>query len=465
MPAMLKRQLQCRWLVLMIPGLVLMAAGCSSIAPAPSQSAVPHARLLAPDSPPSSPSKPETLPGYLVIVPPKHEEPAKPVIEPLTLDKLIDLAADNQPEIRAAQARAQAARGQLIQAGLYPNPILTWIGAQMLDKHNAAGEEGPLYLQEIVTARKLQLAERAAAHGVAAADWRAMTKWFDVMTRVRQAYYDVLTTQEEVNVSEELVDLAEKGYKAAQKMEKANALAAPDVLQARVELNQSKMRLAVSKERADAAWQLLTIAVGLPGMSAGPLVGNLKEPAPDYDWHPVAETVLTRSSEVQEALANVRQAEALLRRAQAERIPNVKLGVRPFYSFPEQDKRMDVEISMPLPCFNRNQGNIYSAEADVIRTRQGVQEVELKLQERLTSAFQRYRTARQQVELYRKEILRDADDSMRLVQQGYEKGDARYGYFALLQAQRTEAQVRLAYVQALSELWRSTAEISGLLQE
>jgi cobalt-zinc-cadmium efflux system outer membrane protein len=462
---MLTRQHRCRSIVLVLAGLVLLAAGCSPIAPAPRLADVPRARLLAPDSPPSSPSKPELLPGHVAIVPPKHAEPAQPVVEPLTLEKLIDLAAANQPEIRAAQARAQIARGQLIQAGLYPNPILTWIGAQMLDKHNAAGEEGPLYLQEIVTARKLQLAERAAAHGVAAADWKAMTKWFDVMTRVRQAYYDVLTTQEEVNVNLELVDLAEKGHKAAQRMEKANALAAPDVLQARVELNQSKMRLAAAKEKADAAWQLLTIAVGTPGLPAGPLVGTLKEPVPDYDWQPAVETVLTRSSELQEALANVRQAEALLRRARAERIPNLKIAVRPFYSFPEQDKRMDVEIGMPLPFFNRNQGNIYSAEFDVIRTRQGVEEVELKLQERLTSAFQRYRTARQQVELYRKEILRDAEDALRLVQKGYDRDDAKYGYFALLQAQRTEAQVRLSYVQALSDLWRSTAEISGLLQE
>jgi hypothetical protein len=44
---------------------------------------------------------------------------------------------------------------------------------------------------------------------------------------------------------------------------------------------------------------------------------------------------LTRSSEVQEAQANVLQAERLLRRAHAENIPNVQLSVRPLFAFPE----------------------------------------------------------------------------------------------------------------------------------
>src|SRR5262249_3747156 len=203
----------------------------------------------------------------------------------------------------------------------------------------------------------------------------------------------------------------------------------------------------------------------VPHLAPQPLAGSLHTPPPDYVWEPVAQTVLTRSSEIHEALATHQQAQALLRRARAEVVPNVTLGVRPFYSFPEQDKRLEFEISFPIPVFNRNQGNIYSAQADVIRTQEDVRLIELRLQERLAAAFQRYQVARQQVDVFRLQILPNAERSLQLVQLGYSRGDPKYGYLLLLQAQRTLAQAELAYVQALGELWRSATEIAGLLQE
>jgi outer membrane protein TolC len=82
----------------------------------------------------------------------------------------------------------------------------------------------------------------------------------------------------------------------------------------------------------------------------------------------------------------------------------------------------------------------------------------------LAAAFQRYRAARQQETLYRERLLVEARESESLVRLGYEKGDAKYSYTALLDTQRTLVQAKLAYVQILTDLWRSAADIAGLLQ-
>jgi cobalt-zinc-cadmium efflux system outer membrane protein len=174
--------------------------------------------------------------------------------------------------------------------------------------------------------------------------------------------------------------------------------------------------------------------------------------------------VLARSSELQEARAAVQQAEAMLRRAQVEWVPNLQLSVRPFYAFPEQKALVRVEAGAMLPLFNRNQGNIAAAQADLARAHQEVRQAELRLTERLTGAYQRYQNARLQTEVYDKQILPNAAESLRLVRLGYERGDPKYDYTAVLQAQRILVEARLAYVQALGDLWRAASEIAGLLQ-
>lgn len=156
------------------------------------------------------------------------------------------------------------------------------------------------------------------------------------------------------------------------------------------ELHQNQVQLGVSRRRLEAAWKLLATAVGVPELSGNFVRGCLEAAPPVYDWQPVLETVLSGSSEVQEAQALVLQAEQLLKRAEVEVCPNLILLVRPFYAFPDQTTQLKVEVGAVLPIFDRNQGNIRAARADLARIREEVRQVELHLTDRLTSAFQRY---------------------------------------------------------------------------
>jgi cobalt-zinc-cadmium efflux system outer membrane protein len=145
----------------------------------------------------------------------------------LSLEQLITQAAQQNPDLSVARARAEAARGRLIQAGLYPNPTLTWEAEDVGAKANAAGNEGPIIAQQVMTGGKLRLAKEAAAQGVVAADWQAITRWFDVVTRVRIAYYEVLTAQQAVEANRQVVRLAEEGLAVAQKLLKGGPAPSP----------------------------------------------------------------------------------------------------------------------------------------------------------------------------------------------------------------------------------------------
>lgn len=120
-----------------------------------------------------------------------------------------------------------------------------------------------------------------------------------------------------------------------------------------------------------------------------------------------------------------------------------------------------VQLGIALPIWNRNQGGIRQAQADISAARQNIERVELDLKQRLAEAFQAYSDARVQVENYANDILPKAKEIFDLVGEGYRQGEV--GYLDLLAAQRTYSEASLAQIEAQQVLWQSTARIEGLL--
>lgn len=385
---------------------------------------------------------------------------------PLTLQQLIAIAMDQRPDLAIAQARAEAARGLFVQAGLYPNPTVGWSSEEMGQSPGPAGFQGPFIAQDFVTASKLDIAQAAAAREVEASDWQIVSRRFDLMTRVSAAYFDVLSAQLAIAENEKIIKLAEESLNAAKKLQAAGGGIKPDVLRAEIELSQSRIRLAIAQQSLTTAWKLLATTIGVADLPARTLDGKLDRPVPTFEWDAALKQMLDRSADLRSAQARVQQAQALLDRAEAEVIPNVNLKLRPFYTFAEKRFEYTVEAGIALPIFNRNQGNIRAAQADVARAGEEARQVELQLVDRLANAFQRYQNALNQTEKYRTEILPKARQARDAVQLGYQSGagDTKFDYTSVLQAQQTYVQAQLSYIQSLSDLWRAVSEIAGLLQ-
>ena len=150
-----------------------------------------------------------------------------------------------------------------------------------------------------------------------------------------------------------------------------------------------------------------------------------------------------------------------LQRECAGRVPNIDTLASVRYDTSTQSTIAGVSIGMPLPVFDRNQGNIRRAQAELIDAEQEVQRLELQLRNRLAAAFQRYENARQQVERYSQNVLPTAKESLDLIVAGYRQGE--FPYLTLLTAQRTYFRVNLTYLESLRDLRTSTIAIEGLM--
>jgi cobalt-zinc-cadmium efflux system outer membrane protein len=120
-----------------------------------------------------------------------------------------------------------------------------------------------------------------------------------------------------------------------------------------------------------------------------------------------------------------------------------------------------VQVGMPLPVWNRNQGGIRQAEAEISQARRNANRVELDLKRRLAVAYQQFADARVQAETYATDILPRAKETLELVQRGYQLGEL--GYLDLLNAQRTYSQTSLTYLDALAAMWANWSEMEGML--
>jgi cobalt-zinc-cadmium efflux system outer membrane protein len=120
-----------------------------------------------------------------------------------------------------------------------------------------------------------------------------------------------------------------------------------------------------------------------------------------------------------------------------------------------------VQVGIPLPIWNRNQGGIRQAQAEVTEANRNLNRIELSLEQRLAEVVQQYADARVTASTYSRDILSRSERTLDLIQQGYEQGEV--GYLDLLTAQRTYFQTNLAYLDALNSLWESYLKIDGLL--
>jgi outer membrane protein, heavy metal efflux system len=391
--------------------------------------------------------------------------PSAPVPPPafgmgLSLVQLEEMAEHCNPTLAQAEARVEAARGEWLQAGLYPNPRVGYRGTEIGDD-GRAGQQGAFVGQEFILGGKLDRSREAANRQVQQAQCALAAQRCRVLSDVRRAFYDVLAAQRTIDLSDQLVRVGEEGVRATEEMLKAQEVSRVDVLQARIEADSARIFAQRARNRHNAAWQSLVAVVGSPDMPPAPLAGDIQDGLAQLTWPETLQRVFCTSPLLAEAQAGVARAVAAVDRELAARVPNVELELGAQYDNATGYTFADVQASIPVPVFNRNQGNIRRAEAEVALARGEVRRTALELQQRLATTFEQYENARCQVNKYALDILPNAQESLNLVAAGYRQGE--FNYVTLLTAQRTFFQANLAYIEALRDLRTAIVAIEGNL--
>jgi len=366
----------------------------------------------------------------------------------------------NSPDLRRAAAEVEIQRGKAWQAGLYPNPQLQAGGQQINSKDSQ-------YIanlsQEIVTKHKLQLNEAAASREVAQAELRFVRARYDLITLIRQSFYATLTAQRRLAATEQLLTVVKRSAKAAEDLEEKGEGSRSDTLI--LELERERTDFAVQNAAAllKSAQRQLAAAMGDPDLVIEELEGNLTASLPDYPYELTRAGVLTRNAQVQVAEVEIEKNRLHLQRASVEPFPNVTVQTGYMSQLTPIKEVGMIQLVVPLPLWNKNQGNIHAAQADVARATFAAQKTQLDLIRHLAAVTGKFDVARQQTVKYEKSILPKARESVRIARLGFDKG--HFDLLRVLSSQRTLIESELDYLDAQEARWNAAAEIAGLLQE
>jgi cobalt-zinc-cadmium efflux system outer membrane protein len=393
--------------------------------------------------------------------------PVAPSPAPLSLADLEQVALRYNPTLAQAAAQIDASRAKALQAGLYPNPTVGYIG-DLLGGRNRAGQrtagefQGGFVQQTIVTAGKLRLSRAKYNQEAREAEILALGQQLRVLNGVRTRFFELLAIQRMIVLRKDLFKNAEENLRTTREMFNTGLANEAEVLLADNEVNRAKIDLATQENLYVAFWQHLIAVLGNPELAPNPVEGRLEPDGPPLEWESSLSRLLADSPELQAAQAHVVHDQITLKRERVEPIPNITLSAGPGYDFQETRGIVGVVgASITVPLFDRNQGTVRQAQAEVTRSMADVQRIELSLRQRLADAFNQYRTALLTTQLYRDANVPNARKAYQVQLDMYKK--RRIAWPEVVKLQRNLFQVQSEYTHSLLELRRAEVAITGLL--
>lgn len=384
----------------------------------------------------------------------------------LTLRQALALTLARSPELAAIAWDVRIGEARLLQAGLRPNPELD------AEVENALGvgafrgareAETTLRLSQLILlGGKRQSAVEAARLSRNLAEWDYQTARLDVLTGTAQGFIEVLTLQQQLALAEERVWLAEQIAEAVSERIAAARTSAVEQTRANVALATAQIELDQMRRELDAARQRLTTHWGSTEPLFARVEGNLEEMA-----EVPALTSLLRQLEQNPRIARwtteSSRREAILQLERSRRIPDVTVsgGIRRL-SGPDASAFV-AGVSVPLPLFDNNQGNILEAQYQLEKSRDERRATELGVLTALRQAWQQLSAAAAEVSAIRESVLPGAQQTLDTLNQYYSEG--RLSYLEVLEAQRTLFSARTRYLAALSGYHEAVLAIERLTGE
>jgi len=363
----------------------------------------------------------------------------------LTLDQALQTAFARNPDLAAAQWEIGIAEGDRQQAGLIPNPEVSW---EAEDTRRDSRTTTVMLSQPIELGGKRGARIDVASRAQDAAGIELQRKRNALRADVIQAFTSAQTAQQRLQLSRQSLQLAEHGLRVA--LGRIEAGKSSPVEGTRAQVQRSEVRLELSRAERDQAnaYQQLAQVMGAP-LPASTTVQTATQSMPAVPPPTRLLERLNETAELRLATLQIDQREASLGLEKAQRIPDLTVSVGSQYSELERERVNVVGLSMPIPLFNRNQGNVLAAARRTDQARDLRNATELRLRSEIQTTLEQWQTANGEVLAFNQTILPAAQRAVDSATRGFEMG--KFGFLDVLDAQRTLISARTQYIQAVAE--------------
>ena len=377
--------------------------------------------------------------------------------EPLSLAKAIELALEGNPEVAAAKRQWEATEGQVLQGRSRPNPELAYSLEDTRSKTRTQSWQLNL---------PVELGGKRAARTKAAEKTReqAQAQLAELQATVRAnvaaAYFDVLTAQERLVLARDSAALAKSSTDTVSKRVAAGKVSPVEESKARVAEAGVRVELAQAASEQRNALSRLFALLGRIDTPFTVLEGKA-ENLPSVPSLADLQPLISSAPGVVLARIEVDRRKALTALEQSKRVPDVTVSVGMQRSNETQRNVLLFGVSVPLPVFDRNQGNLLEALKLEDKARDELQAATVRLHSEVAQARERLSTIIAEVQSLQQDVLPGAKSAYDAATIGFENG--KFNFLEVLDAQRTYFTAKSQYLKALGEAHRAAADIDRLL--
>jgi cobalt-zinc-cadmium efflux system outer membrane protein len=401
----------------------------------------------------------------------------------LSLPKAEELFLVRGLDLLIAEYGAEGAEGDLRAAGAHPNPGLNLDGfygpqtqkdvlngplgnnATQTNLGFSAGLSDNAALEDQLSGKR-SLRIEAAAKALAAARLNVDDVRRTELSQLRQAYVAAVMAKLNVDAARDAFDTYDKQLKLNQRRYDEGAINGLDlsrVLQAQLEGLQALDSAQAGLKQAMASLMfLLGVRGGLPtvALTTGIDFAPLKE-IKEATVSSLHELALKNRTDVKIAVANLEQAEVMVRQAKRARLPDIALSL----GYSEQCNSQTCSsapsfqagLQGNLPVLYQQQGEIKRAESNALTAGRALDKAKAQVLSDVTQSYASYAAAASQVQRMESKLLDQAKLSRDLAQAMYQKGAASFIDF--MDAQRTYVASVLEYHQDLATYWSAVYQL------
>ena len=375
----------------------------------------------------------------------------------ITFDEALHLAFEHNSTLSAASSGVSSSEGRVHQMGLVSNPEFEFEIEEFAGSGSLKGVDAAEYTfsltQEIELGAKRSHRQHRSSLQVLLAQWDYRRVKLDLRSNVGKLFVDALAAQENIVLSQELIQWAEELYRTAEKRVTAGAASSVELLKANMALSRSRVVLDKAKRALENKNKKLAATWNRSQFTFDKVVGELYTLAT-----PLSEEVYMLSLSENPDLKRLSD-EAAIQRLEvsiqkAERIPNLTLGGGLKWLEESNDQAFVARMGIDLPLFNRNQGNRLVAVHELARGDEERRASFAELQRNVTEAYQLLTSAYIEATTFVDSLLPMAQEAFKATKAGYLQG--KFGYLEVLDAQRTLFDTRLEYIDVcVSYFWES----------
>lgn len=363
----------------------------------------------------------------------------------LTLESALQSAFAGNPDLAAAQWEIDIAQGGRQQAGLIPNPVASW-DAEDTRRSTRTTTVKLSQTLELGGKRGARIEVASRAQDAAAQELEQRRNL--LRAEVIDGFYGALWAQERLELAQRSMALAERGLVIANGRVTAGKASPVEATRAQVEVSQIRLERSRAEIGVSDAYRRLAAITGSATIGFERVeAGAVNTPA-----LPSATQLLARlesTAELRLAQLQIQQRDAGLGLEKAQRIPDLDISIGSQYDASVRERVNLVGVSMPIPLFNRNQGNVLAASRRADQARDLRNATELRLRTETRQALDLWATANSEVRAFNQVILPAAQSAVDSATRGFEMG--KFNFLDVLDAQRTLIAARTQYLAALAQ--------------